>query len=260
MIATVQLEEMTQAASTNQPTNPHMYTLPDTEPMENLCGTRIRVASGSDRTATIGGTVIIDGVYYALTALNPFIQDIRITPDGDRRRYRVDFRSDTMYRYATDGDDNHAVGYLPEYQDTGMLDPIYWSLEQDWALFRLCDQSPKCNRLQIGGWLMLSPSKVSKTSPRGTLWCLLGSSPRHPVRTDAFRLGYHLTAAYQYHLSMVSFPKDIGAWVVDAGAHGALYCMVVGQDDSDMTTYAVSAADIFRELHKRFPASPISIA
>ncbi|PYH81074.1 hypothetical protein BO82DRAFT_94556 [Aspergillus uvarum CBS 121591] len=227
---------------------------------ESLCGTRVRVGRGSDQTATIGGTVTIDGEYYALTALHPFLK-----PSSNQHKKRwASFRSRAMYN-ALDREGPHAVAYLPRYKGTRKLNPAFWSVRQDWALFRLCDQTPQSNRVTVGEWQVLSPSKVTRSSPRGQLWCLLGHGARPPVRTDVSgRLSSLSVAARDppvaYQLSMVSFAEDVGAWVVDGGDNGSLFAMIVAQDDQDFTTYAISAADIFEELQKRFPSSSISLA
>ncbi|RAK71692.1 uncharacterized protein BO72DRAFT_453451 [Aspergillus fijiensis CBS 313.89] len=226
---------------------------------ETLCGTRVRVGRNSDQTATIGGTVMIDGEYYALTILHPFLK-----PSSNQHRKRwASFRSRAMY--ALDSEEPHAVAYLPRYRGTRKLNPGFWSVRQNWALFRLCDQTPRSNCVTVGGWQVLSPSKVTRSSPRGQLWCLLGNGARPPVRTDVSgRLSSLSTAATDfpvaYHLSMVSFAEDVGAWVVDGGDNGSLFAMLVAQDDQDFTTYAISAADIFDELQRRFPNTSIAIA
>ncbi|PYI26457.1 hypothetical protein BP00DRAFT_430330 [Aspergillus indologenus CBS 114.80] len=170
-----------------------------------------------------------------------------------------------MYNALDRADPHAVVAYLPRYKGTRKLNPAFWSVRQNWALFRLCDQTPQSNRVTVGGWQVLSPSKVTRSSPRGQLWCLLGNGARPPVRTDVSgRLSSLSVAATDppvaYQLSMVSFAEDVGAWVVDGGDNGSLFAMIVGQDDQDFTTYAISAADIFEELQKRFPFSSISIA
>ncbi|RAL10707.1 uncharacterized protein BO97DRAFT_426214 [Aspergillus homomorphus CBS 101889] len=244
---------------------------------KSLCGARVRIAWNSDRTTTIGGTVRIEGLYYALTALHPFLKpsadedgdfsksaNLSLPGDGVSKtkmfpyKFPASFRSRTMY--AEHGDDNRVVAYLPGYKDTSELDPAFWSVQQNWALFRLCDQSPKANRLTIEGQRVLCPSKVSRTSPRGQLWCLTANSSRPPVRTDAFgRMSGGCSTATggtlptTYHLSMVSFAEDAGAWIVDSGDNGSLFGMIVAQDDESFTSYAISAADVFDELRDRFP-------
>ncbi|KAJ5601873.1 hypothetical protein N7510_011407 [Penicillium lagena] len=170
----------------------------------NICGQLFQVGSAEgkyfSRTATMGGTVIVQGEMYGLTVVHPFLKS---SGDGDSSQdeesdYGDDdsVGSDSASNYSDAGNPEMTIETDTAYFHSGPRgfnelgsipqERSFYSLESDWALVRLTNLDK--NKLLPNSVILKDtvafPSKVSSDPSAKPLWAAVGTGPL--VETTAF--------------------------------------------------------------------------
>jgi hypothetical protein len=170
----------------------------DNFPLCAISGTRFAVGGRdgiSTRTATLGGSIVIDGEYFGVTVAHPFMS---FPQDGSSDEDESDMSDDSseMTDTVSCSDNAHVtlVSDVAFVEDPGshrrrtlgcipigsQSDCI--SQSQDWALLKLRQADLAINLMSLGDKLVI-PWRVSESVPGGELWAAV--SPEKPTRTKA---------------------------------------------------------------------------
>ncbi|KAJ5390116.1 uncharacterized protein N7496_001184 [Penicillium cataractarum] len=166
-----------------------------------ISGTRFAVGGGdgiSTRTATLGGSIMINGEFFGLTVAHPFMnisQDESSDDDeSDMSDDESDFSDNIGYADTTELatvesvmlKSNVAVVEDPISHQRTILgsipDQSYFSHTADWALLKLEPAALAINLLALGDKLAI-PWWVQPHPPNGELW--VGVNPLESVQTKA---------------------------------------------------------------------------
>ncbi|PLB49135.1 hypothetical protein P170DRAFT_175299 [Aspergillus steynii IBT 23096] len=241
-----------------------------------ICGTLFNVGDESnvyDYSATIGGAVVINGVYFGVTVSHAFLDahygDQTDGSDDDSDESSSDTDLDILEHeesiklratqaFATDStgsNQTRLLGDIPETMpgfENGRTQPAFWSIEADWALIRLIDSaSPKNSVSTEDGEIVLSKYSVWA---EGRVWAAVG--PLKPVPAIASQTLCGLSTPYSgfrdvFALRMKPEPGDCGAWVVNADEKSVVGSIVAGCSAQDIT-YVAPATEIFEGIKSRF--------
>ncbi|PYI28876.1 hypothetical protein BP00DRAFT_417736 [Aspergillus indologenus CBS 114.80] len=227
----------------------------------NISGLRYitsRYEDDEPRTAIVGGILHLEGRWFGLTVLTPFLEDHHPSGDGGQlfwysAPYESEFKSTEIY----DAREPHALwGRIPPNPET--LQPLeqYFSRSENWALVELVNQElvETCVPGPEASWVLLPSITDEKPVPR---WQLMipdrvlppSDEPLMVVkRVERSRETVHLR--YHYVFQSGGFLAESGAWVIEEP-----HLSVVGivQDSNHITIQANPAWWTFDELKQRFP-------
>jgi hypothetical protein len=170
----------------------------DNFPLCAISGTRFAVGGRdgiSTRTATLGGSIVIDGEYFGVTVVHPFMN---FPQDGSSDEDESDMSDDSSEitdiishtkeaPYITLESDaafveeprSHRREMLGAIPDSNR--PKYFSRGTDWALLKLRPAAITINLVTAGGKLVVPWSITRDSLSKGDLWAAV--SPANPVQT-----------------------------------------------------------------------------
>ncbi|RAL17403.1 uncharacterized protein BO97DRAFT_409840 [Aspergillus homomorphus CBS 101889] len=216
------------------------------------------------RKGTIGGILEIEGKWYGLTVLSPFIED----PSEISRRdalWRnlpsdVSLVSNNIYDSEKPGT---LWGHIPLIPDSLKVDPRYYSPEKNWALVELTSQSLSTTRqTPPRPGLVLLPAGLTITDDEPLPCLKLVQSNFVKRQSVTLRLPYTRASDisgryYTFKCANASRTyagvrnaAHIGGWLVDI--HYLTVAAII-QHVTRTITYLSSADDVFGEIKERFP-------
>ncbi|KAF3386475.1 Ankyrin repeat domain-containing protein 50 [Penicillium rolfsii] len=242
----------------------------DDSPLCAISGTRFAVGSRdfiSTRTATLGGSIEIDGEYFGVTVAHPFLEctqyessddDMSDMSDDDggltdsfghtEEAPNVTLESDAAFVEEPGSYRRRMLGAIPDSNRSK-----YFSQGADYALLKLRPADLAINLIPAGRKFVV-PSRISRSS-EGELWAAV--SPVNPVQTKASPsiCGLfipHVGMQDVWALNMKPMPGYSGSWVVNASAQAISGILVSGSEANDVS-YALPAHVVFEEIYAHFP-------
>ncbi|PYH76975.1 hypothetical protein BO82DRAFT_406585 [Aspergillus uvarum CBS 121591] len=209
------------------------------------------------RTGMVGGILQLEGRWFGLTVLTPFLEDHHHNGGGGQpfwysAPHETGFKSAEIY----DAREPHALwGRIPPNPET--LQPLeqYFSRSENWALVELVNQelAETCVPGPEASWMLLpSMTDREKPVPRWQLMIpdrVLPPSDKPLMVVKPFgRLKKNVRMCYSFKSG--GFLAESGAWVIEE-----LHLSVVGivQGSNPFTIQAIPAWSTFDELKQRFP-------
>ncbi|RAH47746.1 uncharacterized protein BO95DRAFT_73790 [Aspergillus brunneoviolaceus CBS 621.78] len=234
----------------------------DVDRTGNISGLRYLTCRGGDpepRAGIIGGILQLEGKWFGLTVLSPFLEDhfcgVGTQPFWHTTPYDAEIKSTEIYGAR----EPHALwGRIPPDPETLQPQKRYFSRIGNWALMELVNQelAETCVPGPDASWVLL-PTIMDKDKPVPR-WQLMipdrelppSDEPLDIVKPCAQCQG---TADLCYHYAFKSdgFLSEWGAWVIEE-PHLSVVGIVHFSDR--FTIQAIPAWWTFNELKQRFPA------
>jgi hypothetical protein len=272
---------------------PRMPSFNDPEAGRSICGARVTISStnqeyGQQRScATIGGTLIISGRYYGVTAAHAFPQLTQNQTRAAKLRTSGDTHgTENLKGYTTDlsecevsidtGREFNVKGVpsdLGSVQDpqrefvinskvlsneknsTESCDHITCNRQSDWALVPVTNE-----RFQVGNSVKLPSGEyirlraVGKKAPRKEVIAVSGVSGIHTGRFAQSSSIILLPGSDQmqtvWRFRGSSQLGDCGSWVI--GRNGTAYAMIIATESYSRETFCLPLSDIVGEIRNHF--------
>ncbi|KAF4629312.1 hypothetical protein G7Y89_g8839 [Cudoniella acicularis] len=216
---------------------------------KNVCGSSIQI--GVNHEATLGGVLIINGIYFGFTSLHP-----RTTEDSSVETFTED---NSSFQFDDDSDVT-----TTKTQSLRSLKPVSTRMSFHRSSVDLSSGSVEAQGSRVRETQPYHengdarPRQIGVVKEAGVQNDLDYEIFRidDPVLHVPNRINLPPTPEEPHRLLDIQTPGDCGAWVVDAHS-GALYGHVVAGNSSLRRAYIIPAINVMNDILQRFQHSPI---